>query len=588
MIDIAALRHSAAHVLAEAVGSLFPGTLLHIGPATDSGFFYDVLLPDGRALASDDLPRIEQEMARIAERDTPFVRRVRSRDAALALFGDLGQKYKVERIAKLAPEAEISIFEQGGFVDLCRGPHVERTGLVAHVKLTQVSGAYLDGDAGKQQLQRIHGVVFPTREELEAWVRLQEEAARRDHRVLGQQLELFMVSDLSPGAVFWLPNGESLYDTLKTGMRSLLLDEGYVAVNTPLVIDHKLWATSGHLEHYHKAMFHVVSGDEARDRLAPSRGLKPMNCPCHMLVFGAKRRSYRELPMRIHDQGVLHRNELSGALGGLTRVRQFCQDDAHIFCTREQIQAEVLAMIGLIQRVYGALGLGYSAKLSTRPAERLGEEALWDLAEGALQSALIEARLDYVVKAGDGAFYGPKIDFDVKDALGRDFQCATIQLDFQLPRRFELSFVGPDGNNDVPVVIHRAIFGSFERFIGILIEHFAGEFPAWLAPEVVRVATISDRSAEYGRRLLEQLRRGGIRATLDDSREKIGRKVRAWREARGPYLAIVGEKESAAGSVVLRSRDGSEVTLGVADLAARLARESKVPFLSKPASEVVS
>lgn len=582
MSDLNTLRHSAAHVVAEALVRLFPGTHLHTGPATESGFHYDVALPDKRTLTPDDLQALEAEAARIAARNSPFVRRVMGRAEALELFERVSQPLKVQRIESLPADAEISVYDQGEFVDLCRGPHVASTGEVAHIKLTRASGAYFNGDANGQQMQRVQGVVFPSREELDAWAHQQEEAARRDHRKLGKEMNLFMVSDLSPGAVFWLPAGEALYHTLQVAMRSLLLTEGYVAVNTPLIIDHALWETSGHLEHYHKNMFHVVSGEEVAQGAKPHRGLKPMNCPCHMLIFGNQRRSYRELPMRIHDQGVLHRNELSGALGGLTRVRQFCQDDAHIFCAPEQICDEVTAIIGLVQRVYSAFGLGYSAKLSTRPPNRLGEEALWDVAEDALRAAMDAAGLPYVLNEGDGAFYGPKIDFDVKDAIGRDFQCATIQLDFQLPRKFDLSFVGPDGADHVPVVIHRAIFGSFERFVGILIEHYAGAFPAWLAPEVLRIATVSDRSAAYGRDVFDTLRRAGHRVSLDDSADKVGRKVRSWRESRAPFLAVIGEAERDAGTVMLQSRAGERVSVPAASLAARLEEECRVPFLANP------
>ena len=394
-----------------------------------------------------------------------------------------------------------------------------------------------------------------------------------------------MTSPLSPGAVFWLPAGEALYHTMQTAMRTFLLGEGYVAVNTPLIMDHELWKTSGHLEHYHENMFHVITGDELKRGEKPHRGLKPMNCPCHMLIFANKRRSYRELPLRIHDQGVLHRNEFSGVLGGLTRVRQFCQDDAHIFCSPEQILDEVLALIGLVKRLYEAFDLGFSAELSTRPEDRLGEEALWDEAEQALRGALEAAKLPHEVNEGDGAFYGPKIDFKVKDAIGRSHQCATIQLDFQLPRNFKLKYAGPDGEDHIPVVIHRAIFGSFERFLGILIEHYEGAFPAWLAPEVVRVAPISEKFGAYGAEVLAALKRAGIRASLDNGQEKIGKKVRSWRGARVPYIAVVGEQEQGAGTVALRSREGKEEALSVQALVEQIVAEMKVPFLSEPGEQ---
>lgn len=586
MTELHSLRHSAAHVLAEAVGSVFPGTRFHIGPATDTGFFYDVELPDCRVISSDDLPRIENEMRRISERNTSFERRVIPRDEAIELFTILDQPFKVARIEGFDAETEISVFDQGGFVDLCRGPHVERTGQVTHVKLTQAAGAYANGDANAPRLQRIHGVVFPDDEQLQAWLTQQEEAARRDHRRLGRELELFMSSTLSPGAVFWLPNGEALYHTLQVAMRSLLLSEGYVVVNTPLILDHALWKTSGHLDHYHKNMFHIAGGEEITAGEQPHRGLKPMNCPCHMLIFGSQRRSHRDLPMRIHDQGVLHRNEQRGALGGLTRVRQFCQDDAHIFCTPEQVRDEVVAMIELVNRVYPAFGLAFTAKLSTRPQERLGDEGLWDRAEEALVDALSAVDLDYTVKAGSGAFYGPKIDFDVRDAIGREFQCATIQLDFQLPRSFELQYVGSDGERHTPVVVHRAIFGSFERFIGILIEHFAGAFPAWLSPESARVATVTNQAGAHAQRVLDALQEAGIRAKLDDTNDKIGKKVRAWHVARTPFLAVIGERERASNTVMLRTREGDQEVLSTDAFVARLVAETRVPFLERNAKAV--
>ena len=573
-----ALRHSTAHLMAQAIEELHPGARFSIGPAKEDGFFYDFRTE--QLLGEKDLPAIERRMRRIAKRNAAFERRVLDRADAIALFEERGQPYKVDRIEGLPLDAEISVYDQGGWVDLCRGPHVERTRDIQHFKLTKISGAYLHGDADNEQLQRIYGVVFDTAEELERWVFMTEEAKKRDHRRLGTEMALFLFSDLAPGAPFFLPAGETLWHVLSVAMRKLLVDEGYVAVRTPLIIDHALWETSGHLEHYHQNMFHVLDGAALDRGDKPYRGLKPMNCPCHMVIFGDVRRSYRELPMRIHDQGVLHRNELKGALGGLTRVRQFCQDDAHIFCTEDQIRSEVVALIALVQRVYRAFGLGFHAKLSTRPDERLGEDGLWDFAEDALRGALVEADLEYELKEGDGAFYGPKIDFDIEDAIGRTWQCATIQLDYQLPRRFELEYTGRDGAAHVPVVIHRAIFGSFERFLGILIEHFAGDFPVWLAPESVRVASISEKTRGYAQGVVARLKAAGVRASVDVSDSKIGKKVRGWRSSHGPYLAVVGAREEEDDTVSLRSRSGGEESVSVDELVERLALESRVPFVA--------
>ena len=410
-----------------------------------------------------------------------------------------------------------------------------------------------------------------------------EEAKKRDHRKLGTKLGLFMFHEYAPGAPFWLKKGEDLYHTLSEAMRSLLLTEGYDVVRTPMLFDKALWETSGHWAHYQDAMFSFQDGEEPNDDegSSPQRvmGLKPMNCPCHMLMFGATRRSYRELPMRIHDQGVLHRDELRGALSGLTRVRQFCQDDAHIFCTEEQIESEVASLLDLVKRIYTAFDLGFKVKLSTRPEKKLGDDALWDQAEGALIQAMVGAGVEYELNEGDGAFYGPKIDFDVFDALGRDFQCATIQLDFQLPRRFELSYIGADNDAHIPVVIHRAIFGSFERFIGIIIEHYAGAFPVWLAPEQVRVITVSEKSNLHGGRVFDALSKAGIKVSADMGDEKIGRKIRECHGQRLPYMAIVGEREQEENTVSIRSRDHGDLgSIPLDEFVARLVAESKLPM----------
>ncbi len=553
-----ALRHSTAHVMAEAIAAVFPEAAFAVGPPIKDGFFYDVAVD--RPITEEDLAAIEGEMKKIVKRNSRFERRELSRDEAVAFFTERGQRFKVDRISRLPEGEAITVYDQGGFTDLCRGPHVMRTRQCKHFKLLKVSGAYLHGDASQEQLQRIYGTVWPTREALDGYLFRLEEAKKRDHRRLGAQLGLFMFHDYAPGAPFWLERGEWLYHRLSEAMRTLLLDSGYISVRTPLIFDKKLWETSGHWEHYQEGMFHFAEGRHAEgdsDEEDDSRimGLKPMNCPSHMLIFGSTRRSYRELPLRIHDQGVLHRNELRGTLGGLTRVRQFSQDDAHIFCTEDQIASEVQALLELVEMVYSAFGLGFQAKLSTRPADKLGSDALWDKAEGALRAALDGAGMDYELKPGDGAFYGPKIDFDVLDALGREFQCATIQLDFQLPRRFDLKYVGPDNERYTPVVIHRAILGSFERFIGILIEHYGGAFPPWLAPEAVRVMTVSEKSASYGGKVTELLRQHGIQVTFDDRGEKIGRKIREAHRDRVPYALVIGEREMNDDTVSYRARD---------------------------------
>ncbi len=573
------LRHSTAHVMAQAVMRLFPDASLAIGPAIEDGFYYDIDLP--RTVGPEDLEAIEREMKRIVKENQRFEHERWDRETARAFFAERGQAFKLELIDGI-PDDEVSIYRNRAkdgseFVDLCRGPHVMRTGQCKHFKLLRVSGAYWRGDAKNKQLQRIYGTVWPTRKELDAYLYRLEEAKKRDHRRLGQQLELFMFHEYAPGSAFWLPAGEHIYNLLSQRMRTLLAAEGYHVVKTPMVFDKKLWETSGHWQHYKDDMFWFPEDHDAEDgEEGRILALKPMNCPSHMLIFGAQRRSYRELPYRIHDQGALHRNELSGALSGLTRVRQFRQDDAHIFCAEDQVGDEVARLIDLLDRVYGAFGLGYRVVFSTRPEERLGDDALWDKAEAALEKALQDSGLDYKLAPGDGAFYGPKIDIYLVDALERAHQCATIQADFQLPRRFGLSYVGADNQPHVPVVLHRAIYGSFERFIAILIEHYAGRFPVWLAPEAVRVMTVSEKSLEHGRKVTEALRAAGIRVHFDDSDAKIGYKIKMCHERKVPYMAIIGEKELAAGTVSVRSRDEGDLgSMTVEAFVARVAEEAK-------------
>ncbi len=575
------LRHSTAHIMAEGIRAVFPEADFAIGPAIEDGFYYDVDVP--RPITEADLEKIEAAMKAVVKRNSQFERKELTREEALQYFKD--QKYKIELIQSFGDDV-IGTYDQGGFVDMCRGPHVLRTGQCKHFKLMKVSSAYWRGDTTRPQLQRVYGTVWPTREALDQYLFRLEEAKKRDHRKVGTQMGLFMFHEYAPGAPFWLPKGEMLYHTLSEAMRSALLGEGYVAVRTPMLFEKKLWETSGHWAHYRDNMYNFEKHEEGHkhpeggEEEAEGRtyGLKPMNCPSHMLIFGSTKRSYRELPMRIHDQGVLHRDEVRGALGGLTRVRQFCQDDAHLFVMEEQIEDEVTKLIGLVNLVYTSLGLGYRAKLSTRPADKMGDDSLWDRAEGALKASLEANALEYTVNAGDGAFYGPKIDFDVVDALGRSWQCATIQLDYQLPLRFELAYTGADNTDHTPVVIHRAIFGSFERFIGILIEHFAGAFPMWLAPEQVRVLTVSEKSAAWGEQVRDALKAAGIRAHLDDGADKIGAKIREAHGAKPVYMVVIGEKEQESGTVSVRGRDADLGGLTLAEFVERCRTEAVPPF----------
>jgi len=597
------IRHSAAHVMAQAIMQLWPDVRLAFGPPVKDGFYYDIDIPDV-TLSEDDLPKIEAAMKKVVKQNQSFEREEWTKEDAVAYFGERGQIFKVEHIGRL-PVEKVTVYRNrrkdgGEFVDLCGGPHVMRTKQAKHFKLLKLSGAYWLGDANNPQVQRVYGTAWKSRDDLDAYLFRLEEAKKRDHRKLGTQLELFMFHDWAPGAAFWLPKGEFIYDLLGSRMRALLAGEGYDVVKTPLIFDKKLFETSGHWEHYQEHLFHFPEGHFAEEAHSASQAanaeadnkagnkadkqgrilsLKPMNCPSHMLIFKNKRHSYRDLPMRIHDQGVLHRNELSGALSGLTRVRQFQQDDAHLFVAEDQIADEVGKLLSLVDRVYAAFDMSVEVNLATRPDDKLGEDALWDRAETALRQALDASGKSYGVHEGDGAFYGPKIDFDVFDALGRSHQCATVQLDFNLPRRFELSFVGSDNLPHTPVVIHRAIFGSFERFIAILIEHYGGNFPVWLAPEQVRVMTVSEKSLEHGTAVTAALRDAGVRAVFDDGDDKIGYKIKLCHGMKVPYMAVIGEKELAAGTVSIRSRDHGDLgSMSVADFVSRVVAESVLPF----------
>jgi threonyl-tRNA synthetase len=551
---LALYRHSTAHLLAAAVTNLYPGVQCGIGPATDEGFFYDFVVP--RPFVPEDLERIEAKMKELAAADLPYERQMWPREEALRFFEERGEPLKVQLIReKTEGQATVSCYtikDRDTFVDFCVGPHVPSTGRLKAFKLVSTSNAYWKGDARNQPMQRIYGTAFFKSDDLEQHLHRIEEAKKRDHRRLGKELGLFTFHPWAPGAAFWLGKGTRLYNQLADYMRSVLYPAGYTEVKTPLIFNKALWETSGHWEHYRQNMFLVQSEDA-------EMGVKAMNCPGHMLVFGSEKRSYRDLPLRLHEQTALHRNEASGVLGGLTRVRQFSQDDAHCFVMESQIGEEVERLLGLVKRVYDDLGLQYEVKLSTRPDEFVGEISTWDHAESSLKAALEAAGVAYTINEGDGAFYGPKIDFDVTDAIGRKWQCATVQLDYQMPARFGLKYTGADNAEHQPVVIHRAIFGSFERFIALLIEHYAGAFPVWLAPVQVVVLPIADRHLEYCRGVVEQLAAAGVRVELDERLEKIGYKIREAQLQKIPYMLVVGDREAAEGTVAVRSRAGGDL-----------------------------
>ncbi|MEO7193195.1 MAG: threonine--tRNA ligase [Vicinamibacterales bacterium] len=551
---LALYRHSTAHLLAAAVTQLFPGTQCGIGPATDEGFFYDFVVE--HPFVPDDLAKIEARMRQMAAEDLPYERQMWPRQQAIEFFQDRGEPLKVQLIQeKTEGQPEVSCYlinDRDTFVDFCVGPHVPSTSRLKAFKLLSTSNAYWKGDARNQPMQRIYGTAFFKADDLEQHLHQIEEAKKRDHRKLGKDLGLFTFHPWAPGAAFWLGKGTTLYHQLANYMREVLFPAGYTELKTPLVFNKALWETSGHWQHYRENMF-LIQAEDAE------MGMKAMNCPGHMLVFGSEGRSYRDLPLRFHEQTPLHRNEASGVLSGLTRVRQFSQDDAHCFVMESQIGEEVERLLKLVTRVYGDFGLTFEVKLSTRPAEYLGEQATWDRAEGALKQALDAVGLAFVVNAGDGAFYGPKIDFDVTDAIGRKWQCATIQLDYQMPQRFDLKYTGADNAEHRPVVIHRAIFGSFERFIALLIEHYAGAFPLWLAPVQVALLPIADRHAEYCRGVVSRLRDAGVRAEVDERQEKIGYKIREAQLQKVPYMLVVGDREAAEGTVSVRSRAGGDL-----------------------------
>ena len=566
-------RHSTAHLLAAAVTSLFPGAQCGIGPATDEGFFYDFVVD--RPFVPEDLEKIEQKMKELAAQDLPYERQMWPREKAKEFFSTRGEPLKVQLIEeKTAGQTNISCYtikDPATFIDFCVGPHVPSTGKLKAFKVLNASNAYWKGDARNQPMQRIYGTAFLAEKDLKAYLTQIEEAKKRDHRKLGRELGLFTFHQWAPGAAFWLDKGTTLYNTLANYMREVLVPAGYVEVKTPLLYNKALWEQSGHWKHYRENMFLTEAGlnGPAGDDAGETMSLKPMNCPGHFLMYASQAHSYRDLPIRFHEQTPLHRNEASGVLSGLTRVRQFSQDDAHCFVTHEQIGEEVERLIRLVQKVYGDFGLSFTAKLSTRPEEFLGEIATWDRAEADLKAALERAAMDHAINAADGAFYGPKIDFDVTDAIGRKWQCATIQLDYMQPENFDLKYTGADNTEHRPVVIHRAIFGSFERFIAILIEHYAGAFPLWLAPIQAVVLPISDRHLPYAESVRDRLKdrelqaelrlEAPLRVEVDDRQEKIGYKIREAQLQKIPYMLVVGDQEMASEQVAIRLRNGQNL-----------------------------
>ncbi|MGZ8868177.1 MAG: threonine--tRNA ligase [Thermoanaerobaculia bacterium] len=546
------IRHSTAHLMAHAVQELFPGTQVTIGPVIENGFYYD--FATDRPFTEEDLRRIEEKMAEIAKRDVPVQREEWTRDQAIATFDKIGEKYKVEIIESIPGDETLSVYRQGEWFDLCRGPHVPSTGKLGAFKLTSVAGAYWRGDSRNQMLQRIYGTAWADQKELDEYLKRTEEAKARDHRKLGKELDLFHFHPFAPGAAFWTPKGTTLYQTLSQYMRELTLANGYVEIKTPLLFNKGLWEISGHWGKYKENMFLVLDNETKEHDFS----LKPMNCPSHYLYYGMKRHSYRDLPLRLHTQDVLHRNEASGTLSGLTRVRQFAQDDAHIFCLENQVPDEVARFVGLLDQVYRSVGLEYTAKFSTRPPVRIGTDELWDRAESLLKSALDLLGRPYEIKEGEGAFYGPKIDFDVSDSIGRKWQLGTIQLDYNAPERFDLQYVGEDNAEHRATVLHRAIYGSFERFIAILIEHFAGAFPFWLAPVQVTVLSLSEKFVDYAAEVAGKLRTAGLRVETNLSNDKLGAKIRTAQLEKIPWMLVVGEKEASSGTVSLRKRTGGD------------------------------
>lgn len=538
-----ALRHSASHVLAQAVKRLYKNVKFAIGPAIENGFYYDFETEE--PFTTEDLGKIQKEMEKIINENLPIVRSELSRAEAIKLFADKGEDYKVELINDLPEDVIISLYTQGEFVDLCAGPHVASTGKVKTVKLQSIAGAYWRGDEKRKMLQRVYGTAFEKKADLDAYLHMLEEAAKRDHRKLGRELDLFSIQEEGPGFPFFHPNGMIIRNELENYWRAVHTRYGYKEIKTPIILNQKLWQQSGHWDHYQENMYFTSIDDEAY-------AIKPMNCPGGILVYKTKQHSYRDLPLRTAELGLVHRHELSGALHGLMRVRSFTQDDAHIFMLPSQIKAEIQNVIDLFNEVYSVFGLSYHAELSTKPAKAMGSDEIWETTTKALQEALEDCGMEYIVNEGDGAFYGPKIDFHLRDSIGRTWQCGTIQLDMLMPEKFDLTFVGEDGQKHRPVMIHRVVYGSIERFIGILIEHFAGLFPLWLAPVQVRVLTITDKQLPYANELALKMKAKGIRVEVDIRNEKIGYKIRESQILKTPYTVVLGDKEIEENKVAVR------------------------------------
>ena len=544
------LRHTASHVMAQAVKRLWPEAKLAIGPAIDKGFYYDIDME--HTLTPEDLTKIEKEMSRIVKENLPITKSVMPRQEAIEFFKSKNEDYKVELIEDLPEDAVISCYTQGDFTDLCAGPHVASTGKVKAFKLQSIAGAYWRGDVKNKMLQRIYGTAFEKKEELDAYLHMLEEAAKRDHRKLGKELGLFVIKEEGPGFPFFLPKGMALRNELENFWREVHHDFEYDEIRTPIILNKHLWETSGHWDHYRENMYTTIIDDE-------EYAIKPMNCPGGILVYQNEMHSYRDLPLRYAELGLVHRHELSGALHGLFRVRAFTQDDAHVFMLPEQMQSELMKVIELFDRIYSQFGLKYHVELSTKPDNAMGDDAIWEAATEALRNAIEEKGIDYVINPGDGAFYGPKLDYHIEDSLGRTWQCGTIQLDMNLPERFNVEYIGEDGQKHRTIMIHRACFGSMERFIGILTEHYAGAFPTWMAPVQVKVLPISEKHVEYANQLAKQMRHDYVRVEVDDRNEKIGYKIRQAQMEKVPYMLVVGDKEMEDNSVNVRKHGGDEL-----------------------------
>ena len=544
------LRHTASHILAQAVKRLWPEAKLAIGPAIDKGFYYDIDME--HTLTPEDLGKIEKEMSRIVKENLPITKSVMPRQEAIEFFKSKNEDYKVELIQDLPEDAVISCYSQGDFIDLCAGPHVASTGKVKAFKLQSIAGAYWRGDEKNKMLQRIYGTAFEKKEELDAYLHMLEEAAKRDHRKLGKELGLFVIKEEGPGFPFFLPKGMALRNELENFWREVHHDFDYEEIRTPIILSKHLWETSGHWDHYRENMYTTIIDDE-------EYAIKPMNCPGGILVYQNEMHSYRDFPLRYAELGLVHRHELSGALHGLFRVRAFTQDDAHVFMLPDQMQTELMKVIELFDHIYSQFGLKYHVELSTKPDNAMGDDAIWEAATEALRNAIEAKGIPYVINPGDGAFYGPKLDYHIEDSLGRTWQCGTIQLDMNLPERFQIEYIGEDGQKHRPIMIHRACFGSMERFIGILTEHYAGAFPTWMAPVQVKILPISEKHVEYAKELAKQMHQDYVRVEVDDRSEKIGYKIRQAQMAKVPYMLVVGDKEVEEGTVNVRKHGGDEL-----------------------------